>query len=91
MSFQTLSTASVCVFAVTKNAVYASLALSPAVSPHSCRASFGRGTRQTGHLTGAGGGNGVTNPRGGGSQLRFIPRLPHLTLLFLDNRSSLLE
>lgn len=78
------------VHVMSKNAVYASLALSPAVSSHSCRPSFSRGTSQTGHPTGPVGGNGVT-PSREGSQLHSIPQLPHLTLLFLDNKSLLLE
>lgn len=67
-------------FAMSWNAVYASLALSPAVSSHSCRPSFSGGTSQTGHLVGPSGENGLIPRRV--PQLCSIPQLPHLTLLF---------
>ncbi|CAJ1049124.1 Hypothetical predicted protein [Xyrichtys novacula] len=40
---------------MSKNAAYASLAPSPAVSSHSCRLSSSRGSSQVARLTGAGG------------------------------------
>lgn len=76
------------VFVMSRNALHASLALSPAVSSHSCRTYFSRGTSQTGHLMGRGGEICLVPKRG--SQLRSISQLPHLTLLFLDNESALL-
>lgn len=78
------------VFVMSRNVVYASLALSPVVSCHSCRPSFSRGTRETCHLVGPGGENGLIPSWG--SQLCSIPQLPHLTLFFfLDHKSLLLR
>ena len=79
VSVQTTSTKFGCVI---KNAAYAqSCPRGPAVSSHSCR-----GTGQTRPLTGPGIGSWRHSSRvevvGRGSQLRSIPQLPHLTLLF---------